>query len=74
MIKFQIAIVPIQTKKIKNFLLDSGMRRKEGVMENVIVHVVYVGALRGKEYLPQGPQNIVGNMDMLRVGMDIIHL
>ena len=35
---------------IDNCLLDYGMQRNEGVMENVIVHVLNAGDLRGEEY------------------------
>ena len=66
--KCQIEIFLIQTKKIKNCLLDYGMRRNEGVMENVIVHVLNAVDLRGEEYWSQQPQNIAGNMDTLRGG------
>ena len=34
----------------RQFLANCGMQRKEGVMGNVIVHVVNVEALRGEEY------------------------
>ena len=34
------------------------MQRNEGVMANVIVHVLNVGDLRGEEYWSQQPQNI----------------
>ena len=50
------------------------MQQHEGVMENVIVHVLNAGDLRGEEYWPQQPQNIVGNMDMLKGGMNIVNL
>ena len=53
-------------KTIDNCLLDYGMQRNEEVMENVIVHVLNVGDLRGEEYCSQHPQNIAGNMDTLR--------
>ena len=50
MTKCQIQIFLIQTKKTDNCLLDYGMQRNEGVMENVIVRVLNVGDLRGEEY------------------------
>ena len=40
MTKCQIEIFWIQTKTIDNCLLDYGLQRNEGVMENVIVHVL----------------------------------
>ena len=72
--KCKIAIFLIQTKKIDNFLLGYGMQQNEGVMGNVIVNVVNAGDLRGEEYWLQQPQNIAGNMDTLRGGMNTIHL
>ena len=60
--------------KIDNCFLDYGMQRNKGVMENVIVHVLNAEDLRGEEYWFQQPQNIVGNMDTLRGGMNIVHL
>ena len=48
--KCQIAIFLIQTNKIDNCFLDCGMQGKQGVMGNVIVHVVNAGDLRGEEY------------------------
>ena len=33
-----------------NYLLDYGMQRNEGLMENVIVRVLYARDLRGEEY------------------------
>ena len=57
----------IQIKnKIKNCLLGCGMKCKEGVMVNVIVLVVNVGALIQEGYWYQQLKDIVGNMDMLR--------
>ena len=72
--KCQIEIFLIQTKTFDNCLLDCGMQQNEGVMENVIFHVLNAGDLRGEEYSFQQPQNIVGNMDTLRGGMNIVHL
>ena len=48
--KCQIEIFLIQMNTIDNCLLDYGMQRNEGVMENVIVHVLNAGDLRGEEY------------------------
>ena len=39
-------------KTTDNCLLDYGMQRNEGVMENVIVRVLNAGDLRGEEYCP----------------------
>ena len=66
MTKCQIEIFRIQMKTTDNFLLDYGMQRNQGVMANVIFHVLNVGDLRREEYLSQEPQNIAGNMDTLR--------
>ena len=46
--KCQIEIFWIQTKTTDNCLLGYGMQRNEGVMENVIVHVLNEGDLRGE--------------------------
>ena len=48
--KCQIEIFLIQTKTIDNCLLDYGMQRNKGMMENVIVHVLNAGDLTGEEY------------------------
>ena len=40
-------------KTTDNCLLDYGMQRNEGVMANVIVHVLNARDLRGEEYLSQ---------------------
>ena len=40
----------IQMNTINKCLLNYGMQRNEGVMENVIVHVLNVEDLRGEEY------------------------
>ena len=62
-------------KTINNFLLDYGIQWNEAVMANVIVHVLNAeDYLRGEEYWSQQPQNIAGNLDTLRGGMNIIHL
>ena len=55
-------------KTTDNCLLDYGMQRNEGVMENVIFRVLNAGVLRGEGYWSQQPQNIAGNMDTLRGG------
>ena len=39
---------PNPNEEIDNCLLDYGMQRNEGVMENVIVHVLNIGDLRGE--------------------------
>ena len=66
--------IMIQMNTIDSCLLDYGMQQNEGVMENVIVHVLNARNLRGEEYWSQQPQNITGNMDMLRGGINIIQL
>ena len=48
--KCQIEIILIEMNIIDNCLLNYGMQRNEGVIENVIVHVLNVGDLRGEEY------------------------
>ena len=48
--KCQIEMVLIKMNTIDNCLLDYGMQRNKGVMENVIVHVLNAGDLRGEEY------------------------
>ena len=48
--KFQIEIFLIRKKKIDNFLLDYEMQQNEGVMGNVISHVVNAVDLIGEEY------------------------
>ena len=53
-------------KTTNNCLLDYGMQRNEGVMENVIVYVLNARDLRGEVYWSQKPQNIAGNMDRMR--------
>jgi len=60
--------------KIDNCLLGCGMECEEGVMVNVIVLVIDVGALIQEGYWSQQLKDIVGNMDMLRGAMNIIHL
>ena len=65
----------IQIKnKIDNCFLGCGMECKEGVMVNVIILVIDVGALIQEGYWSQQLKDNVGNMDMLRGGMNIIHL
>ena len=68
-----LQVIKIQNK-IDNCLLGCGMEWKEGVMETVIVLAIDVGALIRERYWSQQLKNIVGNMDMLRGGMNIIHL
>ena len=46
--KMQIEIFRIQTKTTDNCLLGYGMQRNEGVMENVIVHVLNKWDLKGE--------------------------
>ena len=48
--KCQIEIFWMQTKTTDNCLLDYGMQGNEGVMANVIVHVVNAWDLSGEEY------------------------
>ena len=50
------------------------MECEEAVMVNVIVLVIDVGALIQEGYWSQKLKDIVGNMDMLRGAMNIIHL
>ena len=68
-----LQVIKIDQNKIENCFLGCGMEWKEGVMENVIVLAIDVGALIREGYWSQQLKNIVGNMDMLRGGMNIIH-
>lgn len=60
--------------KINNCLLGCGMKCEEGLMVNVIFLVIEVGDLIQEGYRSQQLKDIVGNMDMLRGAMNIIHL
>ena len=66
--------IPELNEDNRQLLARLWMQRNEGVMENVIVLVLNAWDLRGEEYLSQQPQNIAGNMDMLRGGTNIVHL